>query len=149
MGVAEQESANISGGQVMTLLGNHEVMNLLGDYRYVNPAELAALADSKQINGVQSQDKKSTGLAVWQEHMHQVCKFNKAMRATPAYDVLMQRRFACVLMQSSGVATSKLQLLPQLASLCCLTVHVSRKSLPCPCITIVWHHPDFSSTCGC
>lgn len=33
--------------RLIALLGNHEVMNMLGDLRYVTPAEYAAFADSK------------------------------------------------------------------------------------------------------
>lgn len=34
-----------AGGRVHVLLGNHEVMNMLGDLRYVTPEELASYAD--------------------------------------------------------------------------------------------------------
>lgn len=36
-----------SGGQVHQLLGNHEVMNLIGDLRYVSNAEYAAFSDDE------------------------------------------------------------------------------------------------------
>jgi Calcineurin-like phosphoesterase len=40
-----QVEAQAAGGQLHVLLGNHEAMNLLGDLRYVVPAEFAAYAD--------------------------------------------------------------------------------------------------------
>ncbi len=40
-----QQEAQAAGGQLHVLLGNHEAMNLLGDLRYVEPAEFAAYAD--------------------------------------------------------------------------------------------------------
>lgn len=39
-----EEQAPASGGMVHLLLGNHEVMNLVGDLRYVAPGEYAAFA---------------------------------------------------------------------------------------------------------
>ncbi|HXM67505.1 MAG TPA: metallophosphoesterase [Candidatus Acidoferrum sp.] len=41
----EKEAAT-NGGRVVPLLGNHEVMNILGDLRYVTPKNYAAFADS-------------------------------------------------------------------------------------------------------
>ena len=42
----EQESV-LAGGQVHQLLGNHEVMNLIGDVRYVSDLEYAAFAEEE------------------------------------------------------------------------------------------------------
>jgi hypothetical protein len=42
------EQAPRAGGRVELLLGNHEVMNLMGDLRYVTPAELAAYVGDEQ-----------------------------------------------------------------------------------------------------
>ncbi len=42
----EPEAAR-AGGQVHQLLGNHEVMNLIGDLRYVSDAEYAAFSDDE------------------------------------------------------------------------------------------------------
>jgi hypothetical protein len=39
-----QKEAPRAGGQVVVVLGNHEAMNLLGDFRYTTPGELAAFA---------------------------------------------------------------------------------------------------------
>ena len=42
----EQEAPK-SGGRVVSLLGNHEMMNLMGDLRYVTPENYASFADGK------------------------------------------------------------------------------------------------------
>jgi hypothetical protein len=41
----EKESAQ-AGGRVVALLGNHEMMNIMGDLRYVAPANYASFADA-------------------------------------------------------------------------------------------------------
>jgi hypothetical protein len=41
----EKESAQ-AGGRVVALLGNHEMMNIMGDLRYVTPANYASFADA-------------------------------------------------------------------------------------------------------
>ena len=40
-----QKEAPRKGGKVVVTLGNHEAMNLIGDYRYTSPGEYAAFAD--------------------------------------------------------------------------------------------------------
>lgn len=40
-----QKKAARKGGAVVTLIGNHEAMNMTGDLRYVHPGEYAAFAD--------------------------------------------------------------------------------------------------------
>ena len=42
-----EEQAAKAGGRVVSLLGNHEVMNLMGDLRYVPPETYASFADSE------------------------------------------------------------------------------------------------------
>jgi hypothetical protein len=41
-----QREAPRKGGRVVVVLGNHEAMNLLGDFRYTTPGEYAAFADA-------------------------------------------------------------------------------------------------------
>ena len=42
-----QREAQLAGGGVHVVLGNHEVMNLVGDLRYTSPAEIDAFADDE------------------------------------------------------------------------------------------------------
>ena len=42
-----QAEAPRAGGRIVVVLGNHEAMNLLGDFRYTTPGEFAAFADSR------------------------------------------------------------------------------------------------------
>jgi hypothetical protein len=41
-----QKAAKRTGGRVVTLVGNHEAMNMIGDLRYTTPGEFAAFANS-------------------------------------------------------------------------------------------------------
>ena len=45
----EKEAAQ-SGGRVVSLLGNHEAMNIMGDLRYVTPVNYASFADGNSEN---------------------------------------------------------------------------------------------------
>jgi len=44
-----QKEAKKAGGRVVALLGNHEVMNMLGDLRYVNPEEYESFRTSRSV----------------------------------------------------------------------------------------------------
>ena len=43
--MALEKEAGQAGGRVVGLLGNHEMMNIMGDLRYVTPANYASFAD--------------------------------------------------------------------------------------------------------
>lgn len=45
--VGLEKEASKDGGRVVSLLGNHEVMNIMGDLRYVTPENYASFADAK------------------------------------------------------------------------------------------------------
>ncbi len=45
--IALEKEAPQAGGRVVGLLGNHEMMNIMGDLRYVTPVNFASFADSK------------------------------------------------------------------------------------------------------
>jgi hypothetical protein len=45
--MALEKEAGQAGGRVVSLLGNHEMMNIMGDLRYVTPVNYASFADSK------------------------------------------------------------------------------------------------------
>ena len=44
--MALEKEAGPAGGRVVSLLGNHEMMNIMGDLRYVTPVNYASFADS-------------------------------------------------------------------------------------------------------
>jgi hypothetical protein len=48
--IALEPEAQKAGGAVVVLLGNHEMMNILGDLRYVTAAEYATFADGNSEN---------------------------------------------------------------------------------------------------
>ena len=45
--MALEKQARKKGGQVIVLLGNHEMMNMTGDLRYVTPEDYASFADKR------------------------------------------------------------------------------------------------------
>jgi hypothetical protein len=45
--MALEKEASKAGGRVVSLLGNHEMMNIMGDLRYVTAGNYASFADSK------------------------------------------------------------------------------------------------------
>jgi hypothetical protein len=53
----DEQSAK-AGGRVVALLGNHEMMNLMGDLRYVSVGNYATFADSESENRRQSAFQK-------------------------------------------------------------------------------------------
>ena len=59
LAMALEAKAAAQGGRYVQLLGNHEVMNLLGDLRYVTPENFAEFADA---------DSEERQRRAWREH---------------------------------------------------------------------------------
>ena len=57
------EQAIKSGGMVILLLGNHEIMNVLGDMRYVSPEDLKKFPINERINAFKPGSKYSNLMA--------------------------------------------------------------------------------------
>ena len=67
--MALEKEAPQAGGRVVPLLGNHEVMNLMGDLRYVTVQNYASFADS---NSEQRQKAAYQLYVKWRNNHHQL-----------------------------------------------------------------------------
>lgn len=76
-----ETEAQKAGGRVHVLLGNHEVMNMLGDLRYVTPGELASFADQSATPDAPGAPK---GLAGHREAYGQNGRYGRWLRQRPA-----------------------------------------------------------------
>jgi hypothetical protein len=73
--------ARAAGGRVHVLLGNHEVMNMKGDLRYVTPEELASYADQSPTPDRPGEDK---GLAGHRVAFSPEGRYGRWLRTRPA-----------------------------------------------------------------
>ncbi len=68
--MALEKEAGQAGGRVVGLLGNHEMMNIMGDLRYVTPENYASFADS---NSEQRQKSAYQQYVKWRERSRASC----------------------------------------------------------------------------
>lgn len=63
-----------AGGKVHTLLGNHELLNLDGQFHYVSPDELSRLAEGSRGSSTQwrAGEQQRAGLAAWRAQLQPV-----------------------------------------------------------------------------
>jgi hypothetical protein len=77
----EKEAAQ-AGGQVVGLMGNHEMMNIMGDLRYVTPVNYASFADS---NSEQRQRAAYDEYVKWRDsHRPLIAELAQPMEMTEA-----------------------------------------------------------------
>jgi len=80
--MALEKDAGQAGGRVVSLLGNHEMMNIMGDLRYVTPANYASFADSKSA---QRQKFAYEEYAKWRNrHPELISELSQPMELTEA-----------------------------------------------------------------
>ena len=78
--MALEKEAPQAGGRVVALLGNHEMMNMMGDLRYVTPANYASYADS---NSEQRQKAAYDEFAKWKAgHTALIAELRQPMELT-------------------------------------------------------------------
>jgi hypothetical protein len=80
--MALEKEAPQTGGRVVSLLGNHEVMNMMGDLRYVTPENYASFADA---NSDQRQKAAYAEYLKWKDgHASLLAELPQPMELTEA-----------------------------------------------------------------
>ena len=80
--IALENEAGQAGGRVVSLLGNHEVMNIMGDLRYVTLVNYASFADS---NSAQRQKSAYDDFVKWSSsHQALLAELPQPMELTEA-----------------------------------------------------------------
>src|SRR5260370_27828118 len=80
--LAMEKEAPKDGGRVESLLGNHEMMNIMGDLRYVTPQNFASFADSNSEERRRTAFKEYTN---WREkHTELLTQLPQPMERTEA-----------------------------------------------------------------
>jgi len=80
--MALEKEAGLAGGRVVSLFGNHEMMNLMGDLRYVTPANYASYTDS---NSEQRQKAAYDEYVKWSgSHAYLLAELPQPMELTEA-----------------------------------------------------------------
>ncbi len=80
--MALEKEADQAGGRVVSLLGNHEMMNIMGDLRYVTPVNYASFSDS---NSEKRQKSAYEEYAKWRnKHPELIAELSQPMELTEA-----------------------------------------------------------------
>ncbi len=80
--MALEKEAGQAGGRVVSLLGNHEMMNMMGDLRYVTPVNYASFADS---NSEKRQKSAYDEYVKWRnKHAALIAELSQPMELTEA-----------------------------------------------------------------
>ncbi len=80
--MALEREAGQAGGRVLSLLGNHEMMNIMGDLRYVTPVNYASFADS---NSEKRQKSAYDEYTKWRnKHPELIAELSQPMELTEA-----------------------------------------------------------------
>ncbi|MGA9811747.1 MAG: metallophosphoesterase [Terriglobales bacterium] len=80
--MALEREAGQAGGRVVSLLGNHEMMNIMGDLRYVTPVNYGSFADS---NSEKRQKSAYEEYAKWRnQHPELIAELSQPMELTEA-----------------------------------------------------------------
>jgi hypothetical protein len=80
--IALEKEAPSAGGRVVSLLGNHEMMNIMGDLRYVTPANFTSFSDAQSQ---QRQKAAYTDFVKWRDaHAPLLAELPQPMELTEA-----------------------------------------------------------------